>query len=109
MCVLLLFFSHLVVCDSCDPMDYSMPDIPVPHHLPEFAQAHVPCISDAIQPFQPLMPSFTILLLLCHKVSNLALLVAITYKCQDMSANLAAQNLLSWQPRSKHPHVQNGE
>ena len=44
MCVLLLFFSHLVVCDSCDPMDYSMPDIPVPHHLPEFAQVHNHCI-----------------------------------------------------------------
>ena len=25
----------------CDPMDYSTPDFPVPHHLPEFAQVHV--------------------------------------------------------------------
>ena len=34
----------------CDPMDYSTPDFPVPHHLPEFAQVHVHCIGDAIQP-----------------------------------------------------------
>ena len=25
----------------CDPMDCSMPDFPVLHHLPDFAQAHV--------------------------------------------------------------------
>ena len=28
-----------------------------PHHLPEFAQVHVHCISYAIQPSHPLMPS----------------------------------------------------
>ena len=41
----------------CNPMDCSTPGLPVPHHLPEFAQVHVHCISDAIQPFHPLMPS----------------------------------------------------
>ena len=30
---------------------------PVPHHLPEFDQVHVPCISNAIQPSHPLMSS----------------------------------------------------
>ena len=29
----------------------------VPHHLPEFAQVRVYCISDAIQPSHPPMPS----------------------------------------------------
>ena len=38
----------------CNPMDCSMPGLPVPHHLPEFAQVHVHCISDAIQPSHPL-------------------------------------------------------
>ena len=33
-----------------DPMDCSMPGLPVPHHLPEFAQVHVHCISDTVQP-----------------------------------------------------------
>ena len=32
----------------CDPMDCSMPGLPVPHHLPEFAQVHVHWIGDAI-------------------------------------------------------------
>ena len=31
-------------------MDCSMPGFPVPHHLPEFAQVHIHCIGDAIQP-----------------------------------------------------------
>ena len=42
----------------CDPMDCSTPSLPVPHHLPEFAQVHVHCIGDAIQPSYPLTPSF---------------------------------------------------
>ena len=41
----------------CDPMDCSMPGLPVPHHLPEFAQVYVHCISNAIQPSHPLTPS----------------------------------------------------
>ena len=31
----------------CDPVDCNMPGLPVPHHLPEFAQVHVHCIGDA--------------------------------------------------------------
>ena len=38
-------------------MDYSMPGLPVPHHLLKFAQVHVNCISDVIQPSHPLTPS----------------------------------------------------
>ena len=34
----------------CDPMDCSMPDFPVLHHLPELAQTHVHWDGDAIQP-----------------------------------------------------------
>ena len=41
----------------CDPMDCSMPGLPVPHHLPEFAQVHVHCIGDAIQPSHSVTPS----------------------------------------------------
>ena len=40
----------------CDPMDGSTPDLPVPHHLPEFAQVHAHYISDAVQPSHPLSP-----------------------------------------------------
>ena len=41
----------------CDPMDFSMLGLPVPHHLQEFAQVHVHCISDAVQPSHLLTPS----------------------------------------------------
>ena len=38
----------------CDPMDCSMPDFPVHHQLPEFAQTHVYRVGDAIRPSHPL-------------------------------------------------------
>ena len=38
----------------CDPMDYSMPGLPVCYQLPEFTQTHVHCVGDAIQPSHPL-------------------------------------------------------
>ena len=34
-----------------------MPGLPVPRHLPEFAQVRVHCIRDALQPSHPLTPS----------------------------------------------------
>ena len=50
---------YLVVSDSLRPhgLQLSLPGLSVPHHLPKFAQVHVRCISDAIQPFHPLSPS----------------------------------------------------
>ena len=55
---------HSVTCRSCCSsvtkrcpiLHHSMPHFPVPHHLLEFAQVHVHCISDAIQPSHPLRP-----------------------------------------------------
>ena len=42
-------------CPSlCDPMNLSTPGLPVHHQLPEFTQAHVHQVSDAIQPSHPL-------------------------------------------------------
>ena len=38
----------------CDPMDHSMPSLPVHHQLLELTQAHVHRVSDAIQPSHPL-------------------------------------------------------
>ena len=38
----------------CDPMSRSMPGLPVHHQLPEFTEAHVHWVSDAIQPSHPL-------------------------------------------------------
>ena len=39
----------------CNPMDCSMPGLPVHHQLPELAQTHVHQVSDAIQPYDPLL------------------------------------------------------
>ena len=36
---------------------YNMPGLPVPHHLPEFAQVHVQGIGNAFQSSHPLLPS----------------------------------------------------
>ena len=48
----------LSVAQSCptlhDPMNRSMPGLPVHHQLPEFTQNHVLRVSDAIQPSHPL-------------------------------------------------------
>ena len=39
----------------CDPMDCSMPGLPVHHQLLELAQTHVHWVADAIQPSHPLL------------------------------------------------------
>jgi len=48
----------------CDPMDCSIPGIPVLHQLPELAQTHVHWVGNAIQPSHPLLspspPAFNI-------------------------------------------------
>ena len=37
----------------CDPMNHSMPGLPVYHQLPESTQTHVHWVGDAIQPSHP--------------------------------------------------------
>ena len=38
----------------CDPMNHSMPGLPVHHQLPEFTQTQVHRVGDSIQPSHPL-------------------------------------------------------
>ena len=38
----------------CDPMNRSMPGLPVHHQLPEFTQTHIRQVGNAIQPLHPL-------------------------------------------------------
>jgi len=38
----------------CDPMNCSMPGLPVHHQLPEFTQTHIHRVGDAILPSHPL-------------------------------------------------------
>ena len=46
-------FSHLRLCD---PMNHSMPSLPVHHQLLQFTQTHVHWLGDALQPSYPLSP-----------------------------------------------------
>ena len=39
----------------CNPMNRSMPGLPVHYQLPEFTQTHIHRVSDAIQPSHPLL------------------------------------------------------
>ena len=53
----LLFSSVAQSCPTlCNPMDCSMPGLPVHHQLLEFTQTHVHWVSDAIQPSHPVVP-----------------------------------------------------
>ena len=53
---LIHFSSVAQLCPTlCDPMNCSMPGLPVHHQLPEFTQTHVRQVSDAIQPSHPLL------------------------------------------------------
>ena len=51
----------------CDPMDCSMPGLPVHHQLLEFTQTHVHWVSDAIQPSHPLSSSYSTFNLFQHQ------------------------------------------
>ena len=49
------FSSVTQLCPTlCDPMNHSMPGLPVYHQLPEFTQTHIHWVSEAIQPSHPL-------------------------------------------------------
>ena len=45
----------------CNPMNHSMPGLPVHHQLPEFTQTHIHRVGDAIQPSHPLSSPFLLL------------------------------------------------
>ena len=49
------FSSVAQLCPTlCNPMNRSMPGLPVHHQLPEFTQTHVHRVGNAIQPSHPL-------------------------------------------------------
>ena len=54
-CNLFKFSSVAQSCPTlCNPMNCSMPGLPVHHQLPEFTQTHIHRVSDAIQTSHPL-------------------------------------------------------
>ena len=73
-------------------MDYRMPDLPVLHHLLEFAQIHIHCIGDAIQPSHPLTPS--------SSARNLSLHTLLAWEMSTIVQRLHLQTwgLIFWCP-----------
>ena len=64
----------------CDPMDCSMPGLPVHHQLPELAQTHIHRVGDAIQPSHPLSsPSPPAFNLSQHRVFSSELVLCIRW------------------------------
>ena len=68
---LFLFVQFSSVAQSCltlcDPVDCSMPGLPVHHQTPEFTQTHAHRVGDAIQPSHPLSSSSPATSLSQHK------------------------------------------
>ena len=60
--------------------------LPVPCHLPKFAQVHVHCFGDAIQPSHPLTPSSS----------------ALNLKAMSLYFNMLSSFAIAFLPRSKH-------
>ena len=68
-------YSGIKMCSNlCSPKDCSMPGFPVFHYLPEFAQAHVHLVIDAIKPYH-----------LCH---SLFLLTSVFPSIRVLSSEL---------------------
>ena len=66
---LVQFSSVIQLCLTlCNPMNHSMPGLPVHPQLPEFTQTHVRWVSDAIQPSHPLSSPSPPALSLVHGV-----------------------------------------
>ena len=58
-CILLLLSSVTQSCPIfCTPMYCSMPGFPLHHQLPKLAQTRAHWVSDAIQPFHPLLSPY---------------------------------------------------
>ena len=60
-CSLVVQFSSVAqsCLTVCNPMNRSMPGLPVHHQLPEFTQTHVYWVGDTIQPSHPLSFPFS--------------------------------------------------
>ena len=62
------YFNHVIgfviqlpsCVQFCNPVDCSTLGLSVPHHLLKFAQVHVHCIGDTIQPSHPLTALFSL-------------------------------------------------
>ena len=107
LCYIICLFSCVVPFSSvtqscltlCDPMNRSMPGLPVHHQLPEFTQTHVHRVGDAIQPSHSLSsPSPPALNLSQHQ--GLFQWVSSSYQVAKVLAFQLQHQSFRWTPRT---------
>ena len=84
----------------CDPMNCGMSDFPILHYLPDFAQTHVHWVSDAIQPFHPLLPSSPLSLSLSQDQGLFQWVGSLHQVAKELgaSASVLPMNIQYWFP-----------
>ena len=89
--------SCLTLCDPMNPMNHSMPVLPVHHQLPESTQTHVHWVGDAIQPSHPLLsPSPPAFNLSQHRSFQMSQLFAVGGQNIGVSASTSVLPLNTW-------------
>ena len=89
----------------CDPMNHSIPGLPVHHQLPEFTQTQVHWVGDAIQPSHPLLsPSLPALNLSQHQ--GLFKWVSSSHQVAEVLEFQLQHQSFQWTPRTNL--LQNG-
>ena len=85
----------------CDPMNCSMPGLPVHHQLPELTQTHVHLVGDAIQPSHclssPSPPAFTFSASGCFQMSQFSTSGGQSIEV-SASASVLPMNIQDWFP-----------
>ena len=93
-------FSVTKSCSTlCNPMNCSTPGFAVSHHPSEFAQTHVHWVSNAIQPFHPLLPASPLAFNLCQQ-RGLFQWVSSSHQVGNTgaSASVLPMNIQDWFP-----------
>ena len=82
----------------CNPINCSMPGLPVHHQLPESTQTHVHWVGDAIQPSHPLLSSSPALNLSQHQ--GLFQWVSSSYQVAKVLEFQLQHQSFQWTPRT---------
>ena len=101
------FSSVAQLCPTIwDPMDCSMPGLPVHHQLPEFTHTHVHRVGDAIQPSHPLLsPSLPALNLSQHQ--SLFKWISSSHQVAKVLEFQLPHQSFQWTPRTDLAHCMN--
>ena len=82
----------------CDPMNCSIPGLPVQNQLPEFTQTHVHRVSDAIQPSHPLSSPSPLAFNLSQHQGLFQWVWLSTLGGQNIGASVLPMNVQGWLP-----------